>query len=243
MAIPVGVGYLIAGTVVLLSTEFDFPMPLSGTFSMVVHFYAAGFVALLIFALGIQLLTGFFRVVPPEPLTYLLLFCGGIAPGVLATTFYHPPWFIAGAGLEFIAMMAYGSLVAVVVARTERQRVGLYGIGLGALGGVVSVGVAFGTVTGLFEFRTIGVHVIGVLNGFLLLTIIGYAYQFFPVTNGQFRGATKRSGQTTVLLLGIGTVFQALGIVSGVSWLQPTGVTLALFGTTGYAYLMVQRFW
>lgn len=241
MAIPVGVGYLIAGTVVLLSIAFNFTMPPNATFSMVVHFYATGFVALLIFALGIQLMAGFFGVVPPAPLAYLLLFCGGIAPGVLATNFYHPPWFIAGAGLESIAMIGYGCLVAIVVYRTNRQRVGLYGITLGAVAGVVSVGVAFGIVTGFFEFLTIGVHVIGVLNGFLFLTIIGYAYQFFPVTSGQFRGATERSGKTTILLLGTGTVLQAVNVAVETYWLRIGGVTFALLGTCGYAYLMMQR--
>lgn len=241
MAIPVGVGYLIAGTVVLLSIAFDFPMPLTATFSMVVHFYATGFAALLIFALGIQLMTGFFRVVPPAPLAYLVLVCGGIAPGLLATNFYRPPWFVAGAGLESVAMVGYGCLVAIVVYRTTRQRVGLYGITLGAVAGVVSVGAAFGIVTGVFESLSIGVHVVGVLNGFLFSTIIGYAYQFFPVSSGQFWGATERSGKATILLLGTGTVLRAVDTVVALYWLRIGGVTLALLGTCGYAYLMMQR--
>lgn len=242
MAIPVAVVYLVIGTVALLSIGLDVPMPVNASLPIVVHFYATGFVALLIFALGIHLMAGFFEVSVPEPLAYLLLFSGGIAPGVLAIHFYHPPWFIVGAGLEFIAMLTYGSIVAVVVTRTDRRRVGIYGIGFGALAGVVSVGVAFGILVGFSKYSTFDIHVVGVLNGFLLLTIIGYAYQFFPVTNSQCWGATDRFAATTIFLLGTGTGVRLLSIGVETSWLRTMGVGLALFGIIGYAYLMIQRF-
>ncbi|GAB7012323.1 hypothetical protein [Halolamina salina] len=241
VAIPVGFGYLVAGTVVLLSIAFDLPIPLTPTFPTVVHFYATGFVALLIFALGVQLMAGFFRVAPPRPLTYLLLLSGGIAPGLLATTFYRPPWFVVGAGLELVAMVGYGVAVTIVVSRTDRRRVGLSGIWLGALAGVLAVGVAVARVTGFLDPLAIGVHVVGALNGFLLLTVLGYAYQFFPVTSGQFPGATERSGRTTILLLGTGTGLYALGTAVELPWLPIAGGVLSFLGAGGYAYLMVRR--
>ncbi|WP_164471712.1 hypothetical protein [Halosimplex salinum] len=242
LAIPVALGYLVVGTVALLSTVDGVPDPLGSTGPMVVHFYATGFVALLIFALGIRLLTGFFRVTPPISLSWLVLSCGSVAPGVLALNFYRPPWFGIGAGLEFVAMAGYASLVAVVAYRTDRHRVGLYGIGLGAAAGVLSVGVALASVTGIGGNPDLAAHVIVALDGFLLLTIIGYAYQFFPVSNGQFPGATGRTAASTIALLGTGTAVHALGVVGDVSSFRFYGPVLALIGTVGYSYLLIRRF-
>jgi len=241
LAILVALGYLIIGTIALLSTVNGFLNPFNPTFPMIVHFYGTGFVALLIFALGIRLLTGFFHVTPPKLLSWLVLVCGSVAPGILAFNFYQPPWFTIGASLEFIAITAYASLVAIVIYRTDRHRVGLYGIGFGALGGVVSIGIALGNVIGITSDLNIASHVIVVLNGFLILTIIGYAYQFFPVTNGQFRGVTERAGLTTSVFLGAGTVIQAFSVLGDFYWLQLCGIVLGVIGTGGYSYLMVQR--
>lgn len=66
LAIPIAIGYLVIGTIVFLSTVNMVPNPLNATFPVVVHFYATGFVTLLIFALGTRLLTGFFHVTPPK---------------------------------------------------------------------------------------------------------------------------------------------------------------------------------
>jgi hypothetical protein len=241
LAIPIALGYLIVGTIALLSTVDGFPNLIDATFPMVVHFYATGFVSLLIFALGIRLLTGFFHVTLPKSLSWLVLLCGSVAPSALAFKFYHPPWFTIGASLEFIAIMGYAFLVAIVAYRTDRYRVGLYGIGLGALGGLLSVGVALANVIGVTGGPDIAAHVIVVLNGFLLLTIIGYAYQFFPVTSGQFWGATQRTGVVTIFVLGTGTGIQAIDVFKDVSWLQLCGIVLALIGTSGYSYLMLRR--
>lgn len=208
---------------------------------MVVHFYATGFVALLNFALGIRLLTGFFHVTPPKSLSWLVLFCGSIAPGILAFNFYQPPWFTIGASLEFIAITGYATLVAIVAHQTDRHRVGLYGIGLGALGGFISVGFALVNVLRVTDAPIITAHVVVVLDGFLLLTIIGYAYQFFPATSSQFWGATERTGLTTILVLEAGTAIKAFSVFGGVYWLHLSGLVLALIGTTGYSYLMIRR--
>lgn len=241
LAIPVALGYLIVGTIVLFSTVDGVPNLFDATFPTVVHFYATGFIVLLIFALGIRLLTGFFHITPPKSLSWLILLCGSVAPSALALNFYHPPWFTIGASLEFIAIMGYAFLVAIVAYQTDRYRVGLYGIGLGALGGFLSVGVALANVMGVTGGPGITVHVIVALNGFLLLTIIGYAYQFFPITSGQFWGATRRTGVITIFVLGTGTGIQAIGVFKGVYWLQLCGSMLALIGTSGYSYLILRR--
>jgi len=57
---PVAMGYLLIRTIGLLATTLVLEEPLV-TLSQVVHYYAVGFGALLIFALGARLLIGFYR--------------------------------------------------------------------------------------------------------------------------------------------------------------------------------------
>lgn len=241
MLIPVAIGYLVVGTVALLSMTTPLPSVVGDSLPIVVHYYAAGFAALLIFTLGARLLTGFFHESPPRYLTWFVLLCGAVAPGVLALNFWHPPWFFVGAGLEFLAMVGYAGLVGIVTYRTERRRVGLYGIVFGALSGAVAVGAATLAVLGVDTTNLVGVHVDVILTGFFLLTIIGYAYQFFPVTNGQFLGATERTALTTLLLLVFGVGLQAISAFTAYSWFHVAGNSLAVVGTTGYTYLMARR--
>jgi hypothetical protein len=238
--IPVAVGYLCIGTVGFISLVPTFPTLIESTFPSVVHFYATGFAALLIFALGIRLLTGFFNVTPPTSLSWLVLLCGAVAPGLLSANFWQSPWFVVGAGVELIAVAGYAVLVAVVAYRTENRRIGLYGIGLGGLSGLIAVGIATANVVGLGWAPSIAAHVPLVLNGFLFLTIIGYAYQFFPISN-EWWGASDQAGIATILLLGAGTAVQVTGIAVDNSWLHVGGSTGALIGVTGYAYLMAGR--
>jgi hypothetical protein len=239
--LPIALGYLAIGTIGLLSTVLQVPDLFEMSVPTVVHLYGAGFVALLIFALGIRLVTGFFHVTPPASLSWLVLLCGAVAPGVLATNFWHPPWFVVGASLELLAMAGYAALIALVGYRTDRRRIGLYGIGIGALGGPAAVGVAIAGVAGFFEFPFVALHVPIILNGFLIPTIVGYSYQFYPVTNGQFRGATPRTALTVILSIGVGTGIQSFGILSAVQPIQTFGVILTLTGTAGYAYLLSRR--
>jgi hypothetical protein len=241
LSIPLALGYLVIGTIALLSTVDGFPDPVNATFPMIVHFYGTGFVTLLIFALGIRLLTGFFHVTPPKSLSWLILFCGSVAPGILAFNFYQPPWFTVGAILESIAITAYASLVVFVAYRTDRHRIGLYGIGFGALGGITAIGIVLINIIDSTSNVSIAAHVIVILNGFIILTIIGYAYQFFPVTNRQFWGATERGGSSTIFIIGAGTLLQTLSMLGEVHYLQGYGIALAVIGTSGYSYLMVRR--
>lgn len=239
--IPVVVGYLVVGTVVLLSTLTPLLNVAGASLPVVSHYYGAGFAALLIFVLGARLLTGFFHESPPRPLAWVVLLCGTVGPGVLALNFWRRPWFLVGAGLEVVAMVGYVGLVGIVAYRTDRRRIGLYGIGLGALSGAVGVAAATSAVVGITPADLVDVHVDLVLGGFFLLTIVGYAYQFFPVTNGQFPGATERSALATMLLLVFGVGLQVTSALTAAPWLHAAGSSLTVLGTIGYAYLMVRR--
>ncbi|MFB6138900.1 MAG: putative zinc-binding protein [Halosimplex sp.] len=241
-AIPVAFAYLLAGTVALLSATTPLPDLVGATLPVVVHYYAVGFAALLVFAFGARLLTGFFHVDQPKSLSRAVLVAGAVAPGVLAPNLWRPPAFRVGAALVVAAMLGYAALVGLVALRTDRRRVGLVGIGLGATAGALAV-VTAGTVAfGADAALLAAVHVPLVLDGFLLLTIWGYAYQFFPVTTGRFPGATERTARATLLLLALGTALQAVGASGGVEPVRAAGAATATVGAAGYAYLLTRRF-
>ena len=240
-ALPVAIGYLIVAAASHLALISGIRLPLIMSVPAVIHAYATGFVTLLIFALGIRLLTGFFHVAPPRSLSWLVLGCGAVGPAVLIGAFWRPPWFLLGAALEATAMAGYVALVGIVLVRTDRRHVGRYGIVIGALAGLAGVAAGIAGVVRL-DSAALAVHVPLVLDGFLLLTIIGYAYQFFPVTTGRYPGADERTALATILLLAAGTVGIAIGSGLGTNWFRLVGSGLTLIGTAGYTYLLVRRF-
>lgn len=240
-AIPVAVGFLVAGTWVLLATAGLVPTGLPATMPRVLHFYTTGFGTLLIFALGIRLMTGFFHVAPPRYLSWLVLFAGVLGPTLLATFFGVPPWFRYGAVLEAVAMGGYGVLVAVVAARSEWRRVGLYGIVLGAAAGVAGVLAAVPIAFGVGTAPLLEAHATFSLTGFFVLTVVGYAYQFFPVTAGTFPGANDRTALATIGALASGVLVRAVGVFGGTPDVRSLGALLAILGAVGYCYLVGRR--
>jgi len=81
-----------------------------------------------------------------------------------------------------------------------------------------------------------------ILGGFFPLTIVGYAFQFFPVTSGRFPGATTRGVAVTIGSLAGGVFVQGIGILSQLAYLRSVGAALSVLGALGYTGLMVGRF-
>jgi hypothetical protein len=241
--IPVAIGYLVAGTVLLLGLAGVSGTSV-GSISQVVHLYAAGFGALLVFSLGARLLLGFYHVTPPRALMLGVLIVGAVAPAMVGGVRWIDPFFRVGASLEVVAMGGYALAVGLVAVRTDRRRFGLLGIGGGALAGLAAVAVA-----APLAFETTAVdqpvllHRLLVLWGFFPLTIIGYAFLFFPVTHGQFAGATRRWATLIVALLGVGLLGRALGTTVGSPAGRLFGVSLSVLGALGYLYVLVRRFY
>lgn len=88
----------------------------------------------------------------------------------------------------------------------------------------------------------IAIHRTLALAGFFPLTIVGYAYLFFPIPEGQFIGASPRSARTTIGLLAAGVGAQAFGILASFSWLHTAGTIASILGAIGYGYLLGRRF-
>lgn len=238
--IPVALGYLLAGHLVL-ATAGPTSIRLLLALPSITHFVATGFGALLVFALGIRLLVGFFHVDPPRPLTWSVLLPAATAPVLLAMAPLGSDWFLLGGVLESVAMLAYLALVATVAWRAERRRVGLTGILLGALAGVGAVTISLLAVTGVTAASTLDLHAVVVLQGFFGLTIVGYAFLFFPVTSGQYVGANRRGAQTVIALLALGLPVHVAGRLTATEEIAITGASIAILGALGYAYVLGRR--
>lgn len=238
--IPVSIGYLVFGTIGLLGWAGFEPIP-AVPFPAVVHYYGAGFAALLIFALGARLMSGFFHVTPPRAGTWIVLVPGAVGPGLLATSFWTGVAFRVGAVLETVAMVGYAGLVGYVFWQSERRRLGLYGILLGAIAGVVATGLnvpaAFGTVAP----GQLSAHATTIVSGFFTLTIVGYVIQFFALTSGRFPGATTRVAVGTMGVLAVGTLLRAGGSLIATPVFSRSGAILTLCGAGAYAYLVGRR--
>jgi hypothetical protein len=242
-AIPVAIGYLVLGTIVLVHSTGTIGSDTS-SLAATIHLYAAGFGAVLIFSLGARLLVGFFRVNQPKPLLWVVLITGAFAPALLGLYLWVDPWFSIGAILESIAMVGYGVVVAIAGYRTERRRVGYTGIALGAVAGVVAIVLAaLVAVETPLLVATVSVHRTAILWGFFPLTIVGYAFLFFPVADGQVPGATPRVARAAIVALAVGLLLRLAGIVGPSIYLRIGGVAISSAGAVLYCYLVTRRFY
>jgi len=129
-----------------------------------------------------------------------MLITGAIAPAFLGTFLWIDPWFQVGGVFATLSMLGYAGIVLLVVLKTDRRRVGVSGIALGAIAGAAVVSAVL-VVFGVGQPTSIAVHRTLILAGFFPLTIVGYAYLFFPITGDQFTGANARSARTTIGVL------------------------------------------
>lgn len=240
VTIPVGVGYLLVGTLALTGRVDLLPSPLTAGLPAIVHYHAAGFAALLVFALGVRLLTGFFHVSPRYWLAWLVLTTGSVGPGLLAANFGGGPWFRVGAALEATALVGYAVLVGDVASRTSWNRVGLSGILLGSIAGAAAAVAALAAVF----YRpsvSLAAHTTLILNGFFPLTIAGYAVQFFGIPAGAFYGADDRTVLLSFVCLATGTTIRTAGVLLSVPVGRRFGSLLVLAGAATYLYLLMRR--
>lgn len=119
---------------------------------------------------------------------------------------------------------------------------GFYGILAGAISGVVAV------VTGLwFAFdqqspSLVLAHLRLNLLGFLGLTIIGIAYQFYPPAVGTVPGASNRTALISIAGLVSGLFVQVAGLGSNVPLLTTLGQVLTLGSTLLYSFPIIAVF-
>lgn len=124
------------------------------------------------------MLTGFFHVVPPRTVSILSLVFVAAGAAILAIHLWVSPWFEVGATLIGLGMAGYVSIVGYVSVHTDRRRVGIWGIVLGAVAGaggvLIAVTIAFGLDLFSPDASEIAAHAVLMTDGLLIGTIIGY---------------------------------------------------------------------
>lgn len=235
-AVPVVGLYVLAGAYEQFAVLSAAPSLLGRGPAGASHLLAAGGATLLVFAVGFRLFPRFLVARPPLPLVVVVLAAGAVGPVLVAGNLYGGLLFRAGAVLEAAAVVGFAAAYATLFVRSERRRVGFYSVLVAALAGTVGVllGVqfAFAGTAGLAN-----AHYRLNLLGFLGLTILGAAYQFYPPTVGDWPGADDRTAAASVALVGVGLVLDVAG--AALSLPPALGPAVALGGALLYAALLV----
>jgi hypothetical protein len=240
--VPVALGYLLVGSYELLAIRADLPALVGGYAPGASHLLAAGCAALLLFAVGFRLFPRFLVTSPPRALVGLVLPAGAIGPAVLASSLWGGQRFRVGAALEAVAVAGFAVSFFILYRRSERRRVGFYGVLLGSLCGILGVGLgvdfALGQATGPLLWAHYRLNVLG----FLGVTIVGVAFQFYPPAVGTFRAASDRTAGLCIGSLGGGVLLEAAGLAIDAPILVLGGRVGSAFGSVLYAYLIFGLF-
>lgn len=240
--VPVAFLYLLAGTYETLAIHTGLPLLLDGYFPRVTHLLAAGTAGVLVFALGFRLLPRFLVASPSRPLVGVVLAAGALGPAVLATHLGDPPWFQLGALVEALAITGFALGYGLLFVRSERRRVGFYGVLAGAVSGVLAVTLGLWFAFGRRSPSLVLAHLRLNLLGFLGLTIVGIAYQFYPPAVGTLPGASDRTALVSIAALASGLLLQLVGLVGRGGVVTTLGQLLTLGGALLYAFLIVAAF-
>ncbi|MFC4405347.1 hypothetical protein [Haloarchaeobius iranensis] len=232
--VPVALAYLLVGSYATLGLAGVVPPVFDGYPPRTTHLLGTGTATLLVFGLGVRLLPRFLVADPPNALVWVVLPAGAVGPALLAATLPAGPWFHLAAVVETVAVVGYAGVVGTLFVRSDNRRTALYGVLLGAVGGVAAV--ALGA-----WFAFVG------LDGALIpahrrLTVVGVSLQFYPPNVGRWPGCDDRTALASMALLAVGVAVQAAGLGLDAPAAEASGVVLALVGGLGYAYLLAGAF-
>lgn len=241
-AMPVAFLYLALGAYATLAASVPLPSLFDGFAPRASHLFAAGTAALLVFAVGFRLLSRFLVASPPRPLVYVVLPAGALGPALLAAGLPAGPLLQAGAVVQTIAVVGFAVAYCWLFVTSDRNRLAFYGVLAGALAGLAVV--AFGLYFALVGTNPdlIVAHYRLALLGFLGLTIVGVAFQFYPPSVAQFPGGGDRLATATLGGLVGGLLLEVGGLLAGRALPVIGGRSLALGGAVGYAYLLLGLF-
>ncbi|MFB6207130.1 MAG: hypothetical protein ABEJ05_11465 [Haloglomus sp.] len=242
LAVPVAAAYLAVGSYALLAGHAPLPPVVDGYPPRATHLLAAGFAALLLFAVGFRLLPRFLVAHPPRALVAVVLPAGAVGPALIAAGLPAGPVFEAGAAVEAIAVVGFATALGVTVARSDRDRVGfvalLAAVGLGSLAAFLGLSFAVEPATAA---RVTAHRRLNVL-GFLGLAIVGASYQFYPPTVGSFRGASDRTALAVIVLVAGGLLVEVAGLLGAGDAVVTVGRLAATLGAGIHLALLVALF-
>lgn len=241
---PIALAYLVVGSYELLAIHTALPTVFDGYFPRVSHLLAAGVAAMIVFAIGFRLLPRFLVAAPPRFLVAIVLPTGAVGPLLIAGGLPGRSWLLrVGALFETVAVLGFAVVFATLFHRSDRDRVGFYGVLGGAASGslavLLGVSFVFGGITAGLTTAHFRLNVLG----FLGLTIVGIAYQFYPPAVGSFRGASDRTALASLVGLGGGLGVEVVGILTGVNAVTRLGRGTALLGALIYAGLIAGLFY
>ncbi|MFC6723056.1 hypothetical protein ACFQE1_01350 [Halobium palmae] len=236
--VPIAFLYLTAGTYETLAIHTGLPPLFDGYSPRVTHLLAAGTAGVMLFALGFRLLPRFLVAAPPRPLVAVVLVTGALGPVVLATHMGSGSWFQLGALVEAMAVTGFAIGVGTLFVRSNRRRVGFYGVLAGAISGVIGVGIGLSFAFGHQSPALVIAHLRLNLLGFLGFSIIGITYQFYPPAVGSLPGASDRTAFVSLASLTSGLFIQVIGLSTHHSLVTMIGQVATLGGTLLYAFLI-----
>lgn len=240
--VPVAMLYLLAGSYETAAVYSSLPPLFGGVSAQASHLLAAGTAALLVFSLGFRLLPRFLGTHPPLWTARVVLPTAAAGPAFIAAGFATPAYQMVGAVLEAVAVCVFALVVLRMVVRSDRVRVGLYGVAAAMVSGVAGVflGVAFAFDIGFDTAlgSLLRLHFRLNVLGFLGLTIVGLTYQFYPPSIGDLPGSSDRTALLSILGIVLALLFHAAAIVGDVSGLVVAGSLLGVASAIGFLYLV-----
>lgn len=241
--VPIVLGYLALGSYATLASHLGLPTPLGPYPPRASHLLGAGVAALLVFAVGFRLLPRFLVAHPPRALVAVVLPAGAVAPLLLAVSLTERgPVFHIGATLEAVAVLGFTVAFVALFVRSDRRRVGFYGVFAGAVSGVFAVLVGLWLAFGGSGGSLVAAHLRLNLVGFLGLTVVGVSYQFYPPSIGTFPGAGDRTAFVALGALAGGLFLTAVGLLGDAPAVTDTGTALSLSGAALHLYLLAGLF-
>lgn len=240
--VPVALLYLAVGSWELLAAGSGLPGILDGYRPRTTHLLAAGTASLLVFAVGFRLLPRFLVASPPLSLVLVVLPSGAIAPALLAAQLPSGRMFKVGALLQAIAIACFALAFWLLYYRSDRRRVGFYGVLACTVAGLLGVGLGL-----YFAFEGINsalleAHRRSNVLGFLGLAIVGISYQFYPPAVGTLPGIGDRTALGVIATFFAGLVLEVAGALAGVDAVGTAARVLVLGGALVHCYLLAGLF-
>ncbi|MEF8841773.1 MAG: hypothetical protein V5A62_09140 [Haloarculaceae archaeon] len=241
--VPVVLAYLAFGSYETLALGTGLPAVLGPYPPRASHLLGAGTAALLVFAVGFRLLPRFLVAHPPRALVVAVLPSGAVAPLLLAVSLAERgTLFRAGAALEAVAVVGFALVFLVLFARSDRRRVGFYGVFAGVLAGTLAVVAGLALAAGPLDGALVAAHLRLNLLGFLGLTVVGVSYQFYPPAVGTFPGAGDRTALVAIGALAGGLAVGTAGRLGGLPAVVAAGTAVSLVGSAVHLYLLAGLF-
>lgn len=239
--VPLALAYLLVGSLEQLTLSIGEPLLFTKGVAQITHLFAAGSATLLFLAIGFRLFPRFLVAQPPKLLVAITLPAGAVGPALIAVGL-RSEFLIIGLILEATAIIGFATVFILLFIRSNRRRVGFYGVLCGMFAGILGVGLAAVLTIHGYQLGVVTAHYRTLLIGFLGLSIVGAAYQFYPPTVGDLPAAEDNTAILSIALLAGGVLCQVVGLVSGLGEVTTTGEISTLFGAGVYAYLLGAAF-